>query len=108
MTGEFVLALFLVAIGLGLAGSVTHLVQGLTDRPMALRYDGRTAWHMLANLLLSFVCGPYLMLQAGWTHQDRGTMALTSVLMGAFVGLGWAFVSGLFFMSLYVGLVLLF
>jgi hypothetical protein len=38
----------------------------------------------------------------GWQHEDDGTLSMTSALIGALVAFTWAFVTGLFFMSIYV------
>jgi len=105
---EFVLAGFIIAVGLCIAGAGTHLYQGFAREQAELRYDGATFLHTIGFLLISFVCGPYIMLQMGWRHEGEsdGTMAIASVLVGSLVGFGWAFVTGLLFMGLYVAIFL--
>jgi len=99
---EFVLAGFIMAVGLCIAGAITHLYQGLAQQQAELRYDGATFLHSIGYLLVSFVCGPYIMLQMGWRQENDGTMALGSVLVAALVAFGWAFITGLLFVGFYV------
>jgi hypothetical protein len=54
---------------------------------------------------MSFVCGPYIMLQMGWRQEDDGTLSIGSVLVSALVAFGWSFVTGLFFLGIYFALV---
>lgn len=108
MMNEFVLAGFIMAVGMAIAGAGTHLYQLTAGRPAALRYDGQTVLHMLGNLIVSFFCGPYLMLQMGWS-QDRtedGTLSVSTALIAAFIAFGWAFVTGLLAVGSYVAVVL--
>ena len=101
---EFVLATFITAVGLCVAGAGTHLYQWLLREPAHLRYDGKTAVSSLGHVIMSFVCGPYILLQMGWQQEDDGTVALGSALLSAFVAFGWSFITDLFVMSLYVAL----
>lgn len=102
MTRDFMLAAFMMGVGLCVSGMATHLYQWLMRQPAALRMDGQTFVGSLGNLFMSFVCGPYLMLQIGWRHEEDGTISMTSVLVSALLAFGWAFVTGMLFMSLYV------
>jgi hypothetical protein len=102
MTKELLLAAFLIAVGLTIAGAGTHLYQLLAKQQAMLRYDGKTFVGSLGNLFMSFVCGPYIMLQLGWQHEDDGTISMASALVAALVAFGWAFVTGLLFMGAYV------
>lgn len=104
MTRELLLAAFIMGLGLCVAGTGTYLYQWITRQEAMLRMDGRTAWSAVGNLVMSIVCGPFIMLQMGWRHEGNGTISMTSVLVSAMVGFGWAFVTGLFFMSIYVAL----
>lgn len=104
MTKELLLASFMIAVGLCLAGAGTHLYQLLTRQNATLRYDGETYLKSLANLGVSFVCGPYIMLQLGWQHQDDDTISMASALVSAVVAFGWSFITGLMFMGIYVAL----
>lgn len=104
MQSEFMLAVFLMAVGVSIAGAGTHLYQGLTQQEAMLRYDGRTVIGMFGNLVMSFVCGPYIMLQTGLRADRGGAVSISQVLLAAFVGFGWAFITGLLFTGMYMGL----
>lgn len=104
MTRELLLAAFIMGVGLCLSAAGTYLYQALARQPAMLRMDGRNAFGMLGHLAMSFVCGPFIMLQLGWRHEDDGTVSMTSALFSALVAFGWAFITGLLFMSLYVAL----
>lgn len=104
MTRELLLAAFIMGVGLCVAGAGTHLYQWLTRQQAMLRMDGSTYLASLGNLAMSFVCGPYILLQVGWSHEDDGTISMTSVLLSALVSFGWAFITGLLFLSVYVAL----
>jgi hypothetical protein len=104
MTKELLLAAFLVGVGLCVSGMGTHLYQWLTREQAMLRYDGKTFAGSLGNLAISFVCGPYIMLQMGWRHEENGTLSMTSALVSALVAFGWSFITGLLFMGAYVAL----
>jgi hypothetical protein len=95
MLRELLLATFIMAVGLSAAGVTTHLYQWLAREQAQLRYDGRTIWHALGHLGMSFVCGPYIMLQLGWRQERDGTLSISSALIAAFVAFGWAFLTGL-------------
>lgn len=99
MTFEMMLAGFIMAVGLCIAASGTYLYQGVFNTPAMLRYDGRSYLHSVGHLFMSFVCGPFIMLQLGWRQEDDGTVTVTSVLISALVAFGWAFVVGLLFLG---------
>lgn len=101
---EFVLAGFIMMVGLSVAGSGTHLYQFIFKQPAALRYDGRTVVHMFGNLSLSFLCGPYIMLQMGWAQERGETLSISTALIAAFVAFGWAFVTGLLAVGGYIAI----
>jgi len=98
---QFFVAGFVIAVGLCIAGATTHLYQGFAREQAMLRYDGRTYFGSLGHLAMSFVCGPYIMLQLGWRQETDGTISMGSMLLAALVAFGWAFVTGLLFMGLY-------
>lgn len=102
MTRELLLAAFIMGVGLCVAGAGTHLYQALARQQAMLRLDGRNLFGSIGHLAMSIVCGPYIMLHMGWQHENNGTLSMTSALIGALVGFTWAFVTGLFFMSIYV------
>ena len=78
---EFILAGFLIAVGLCIAGAATHLYQGFSKQQAMLRYDGKNYWVSVGHVLMSFVCGPYIMLQLGWRHEPGGAISTTSALL---------------------------
>ena len=104
MTHELELAAFIMAVGLAIAGAGTHLYQGMARQQAMLRYDGRNFLGTLGHLAMSFVCGPYIMLQLGWRQEEDGTMALGSALIAALVAFGWAFLTGLLFVGIYMAM----
>jgi hypothetical protein len=105
MTTELILAGFIMSVGLCVAAAGTHLYQGVFHEQAMLRFDGKSYLASLGHLVMSFVCGPYIMLQLGWRQEDQGTVAMTSVLVSALVAFGWAFITGLLFMGAYVAVV---
>lgn len=98
---DFAVAGFVMAVGLCMAGAGTHLYQAFSKEPAMLRYDGKTYLASLGHLAMSFVCGPYIMLQLGWRQEPGGTISVTSALLSALVAFGWSFLTGLLFMGLY-------
>lgn len=102
MTRDLLAAAFILGTGLCLSAACTYLYQGLARQPAVLRMDGRTTLGMFGHLLMSFICGPFIMLQMGWRHEEDGTMSMSSTLFTALIAFGWAFITGLLFMSLYV------
>lgn len=103
MNTDLLLAIYLMAVGLCVAGVGTHLYQALARQQAMLRYDGASVFSMLGHLAMSFVCGPYIMLQMGWQRETQGSsLAVGLLLMSAFVAFGWAFVTGILFMSGYL------
>ena len=105
MISELLLAAFIMAVGLAIAGAGTHLYQWTVGQPAALRFDGRTFLHSLGHLAVSFFCGPYIMLQLGWQQEKGGTISASSALLSSFVAFGWAFITGLLSVGSYVALV---
>jgi hypothetical protein len=101
MMRELLLAGFLMAVGLAVAGAGTHLYQMLTRQEALLRFDGKTILHSFGHLGMSFICGPYIMLQMGWRHERDGTLSISSALLAAFVAFGWAFITGLILVGAY-------
>ena len=101
MMFELMLAGFIMAVGLAIAGTGTYFYQWLIGQQAMLRYDGKTFVHMIGHLFMSFVCGPFIMLQMGWRQEDDGTLSVGSVLVSALVAFGWSFITGLLALSLY-------
>jgi hypothetical protein len=102
---QFVVAGFIIAVGLCIAAAVTHLYQGLRNQQAMLRYDGATYLGSLGNVAMSFVCGPYIMLQMGWREERPGEIAMGPALLAALVAFGWSFITGLLFMGGYLSIV---
>ena len=105
MAFELLLAAFIMAVGLTMAGAGTYFYQWLAGQQAMLRYDGKTWFGMMGHLFMSFVCGPFIMLQMGWRQEDDGTLSIGSVLISALVAFGWSFITGLFFMGAYLAIV---
>ena len=102
MSAELFLAAFIIAVGLSFAAMSTHLYQGLAKQPATLRYDGPTYLAAMGHLVVSFLCGPYIMLQLGWRREADGAVAVAPVLLSALVAFGWAFITGLLIVGVYV------
>ncbi len=104
MAFEFFLSLFIMAVGVSFAGAMTHLYQGLSGQTAYLRFDGRSFVASLGHLAMSFLCGPYIMMQMGWQSQNNGTLSVGSMLLGSLVGFGWGFINGLLLLGVYFAL----
>ena len=78
MTKELLISAFLIAVGLCMAGAGTHLYQWVSRQQAILRYDGKTVVSSFGHIAMSFICGPYIMLQLGWRHEKGGTISMTS------------------------------
>jgi hypothetical protein len=104
MTSELFLAAFIMSVGLAIAAAGTHLYQGIHGEPAMLRYDGKTYFSALGHVFMSFVCGPYIMLQLGWRQENNGAVAVGPVLVSSLVAFGWSFITGLLFMALYLAI----
>lgn len=95
MLRELVLAGFIMSVGLCVSAIGTYLYQWVTSEQAMLRYDGKTYLHMAGNVTMSFLCGPFIMLQMGWQQERGGTLSLSMALVSAFVAFGWSFITGL-------------
>ncbi len=105
MMFELLLAGFIMAVGLSVAGTGTHFYQWRLGQQAMLRYDGKTWFGSVGHLFMSFICGPYIMLQLGFKQEDDGTLSVTSVLVSALVAFGWSFITGLFVLGIYFAFV---
>ena len=101
MSFELLLAGWIMAVGLAISGASTYFYQWAFKAQAILRFDGKTFFHTLAHLLMSFVCGPIIMLQMGWRSEKDGTVSLGSALLSAFIAFGWSFITGLLFLGAY-------
>jgi cytochrome c biogenesis protein CcdA len=104
MAREVLLAAFIIAVGLCVAGAGTHFYQWRLRQQAMLRYDGSTMIASMGHLVMSFFCGPYIMLQMGWSPDNGNTVNTGSALLSALVAFGWAFITGLMIMGTYVAL----
>jgi hypothetical protein len=104
MSTELILAGFIIAVGLCVAGAGAHLYQAVSGQPAMLRYDGRTYLGTLGHLAMSFFCGPYIMLQMGLRPPQGETVSLGMALVAALVAFGWAFLTGLMLLGIYVAI----
>lgn len=102
MLNELLLAGFIMAVGLAIAGTGTYLYQWLARQQAMLRYDGGSLLSTFGHLAMSFFCGPFIMLQLGWSQEKDGTLSVSNALISAFVAFGWAFITGLIVVGGYV------
>jgi len=105
MAFEFFLALFIMAVGLSISGAATSLYQGVSGQAAYLRFDGKNYLGTIGHLIMSFVCGPFIMMHMGWQQQDDGTVSVSGLLLGSLVAFGWSFINGLLFLGLYFAVV---
>lgn len=99
-----VLALFIIALGMSVAGTGTYLYQTLSRQTAGFRISGETAVEGVMNLFIIFICGPYLLLRMGCQSDGRGQISIINVLLAAFIAFSWSFVSGLMILGTYVSL----
>ena len=104
MTTELLLAAFIMAVGLSIAGAGTHLYQFVWRAPAMLSFAGSSYLATLGHLVVSFVCGPYIMLKMGWKREENEAVSLQAVVIAAFVSFGWAFITGLLFLGVYLAI----
>lgn len=104
MSFEFLVAAFIMAVGLSVAGAGTHLYQLVWRAPATISYAGSSYLATLGHLAVSFICGPYIMLKMGWEKEEGGTLSVPSVLVAAVVAFGWALVTGILFLSVCLGI----
>jgi hypothetical protein len=104
MLRELMLAGFIMAVGLAVAGAGTHLYQWMAHEQAQIRYNGKTLLRTFGHLAVSFLCGPYIILQMGWRQEGDGTLSLSSALLSAFVAFGWSFITGLLVLGGYFAL----
>jgi hypothetical protein len=102
---ELVLALFIIGIGLCSAGMLTHLYQGLSRETAGMRVSGATTSRSLVNIVVTFFCGPYIMLRLGWQSGEAGDFPVVNVLLAAFIAFAWSFVTGLMILGTYITVV---
>lgn len=102
---QLVLALFIIGFGLCTAGMLTHLYQGLSRETAGMRVYGATAARSFVNIVVTFFCGPYIMLRLGWQSGEASDFPIVNVLLAAFIAFAWSFVTGLMILGSYVAIV---
>jgi len=100
---DLLLAIFIIAVGLSVAGMLAQLYHYVWREPASLSYSGKTNISAFGNLVISFFCGPYIMLNLGWKREITNNLSLSLVFISAVVALSWAFITGLLFLSAYLG-----
>jgi hypothetical protein len=105
MMFELLLAGYIMAVGLAISGISIHFYQWVSGQQAMLRYDGKTFVHMLGHLAMSYMCGPFIMLQMGWKQEDDGTISVGSVLVSALLAFGWSFLTGLLVLGTYFSII---
>jgi len=103
---QLVLAFFIIGTGLSVAGMGTHLYQGLSRQPASLGWEGANPIEGIGRLAMSFVCGPYILLQMGFRPHAGGAVSAVNVLLAAIIAFGWSFITGLMIVGTYVALVI--
>jgi len=101
---ELVLAGFFMAFGLATSGALTHLAQSVTGKPLGFGFESNDPFLRIGKVLVAALCGPYLLLQAGWAAERDGTLTIGPALMTALVAFGWAFITGLMLLALAINL----
>lgn len=96
------LAMFIIAVGLSAAGAGTHLYQMLFKQEAMLRFDGRNYFATLGHLAMSFLCGPYIMLQLGFRREGGDTLSVGTALLSSFIAFGWSFITGMMLLGVYL------
>lgn len=104
MANEFVISLYIMAVGLAFAGGATYLYQWLAKQEAVLRFDGDNIFATTGHLMMSFVCGPFIMLHMGWRRDSNGGLHVSQALLSAFIAFGWSFIVGLLFLWVYIGI----
>lgn len=99
---QLVLAAFIIAIGMSVAGMGTHLYQGLSRQIAGFRISGETVWEGIANLFVTFICGPYILIRNGFQADRGGRLFSIDAFLAAFIAFAWSFVTGLMLLGTYV------
>lgn len=101
---QLVLALFIIGIGISVAGVGTHLYQCISRQVAEFRISGQTIFEGLMNLFVTFICGPYLMLRLGMRAETNGRLSPVNMLLASFIAFSWSFVTGLMILGTYVSM----
>lgn len=80
VANEFLISLYIIAVGLAFAGGATYFYQWVWKQEAALRFDGANVFATAAHLMMSFVCGPFIMLNMGWRRDSAGGLHMSQAL----------------------------
>ena len=103
MISGIVLSIFIMAVGLCVAGMGTHLYQLVWRVPATIGYGGKTYLATLGHLSVSFFCGPYIMLNMGLNRPGEEKRSYFTVLFASFIAFSWSFITGLIIVGFYIG-----
>lgn len=92
-----------VGTGIAFSGSATYFYQWLFGEEARLRFDGEHVFATAGHLMMSFVCGPFIMLGLGWRRDSAGGVHLSQAFLSAFIAFGWSFIIGLLVLWFYIG-----
>lgn len=104
MSIEFFIALYIVAVGLAVSGVGTYLYQLIFKQEAMLRFDGASYLGSLGHLMMSFLCGPMIMLHLGWRNEGQSSLSMSGVLLSAFIAFGWSFITGMLALSVFLSI----
>src|SRR5262245_34844522 len=86
--------LYIMAVGLTVAGVVTSFVQLVSGRPLGLSFEPYPTMAAVGRALLRALCGPAILMRTAWAdaRQPSPSPALLGILI---VGAGvWSLFSG--------------
>lgn len=104
MVNNFALSAYLICVGLAAAGAGTYLYQLVFRQQAMLRIDGKNYFGTLGHLFMSFVCGPFIMLQLGWSRSISEGLSKGNLLLASLVAFGWSFFTGMLFLTVYLSM----
>jgi hypothetical protein len=96
---ELVLAAFFVGFGMASAATLTHLVQAVSGQTLGFGLGRGGVVRRLSSLMVTAICGPYVLLQVGRLAEREGQLSVGPALVLALVAFGWAFISGLMLLA---------
>lgn len=99
---QLFLALFLIGIGMSVAGTGTHLYQQLANKVAQFRIEGESPFENLMTIVVLALCGPYLMLRLGCQPDPAGRLSTINIMLAGVIGFAWSFVTGLMLVGTYL------
>lgn len=105
MSGEFILALFSLALGFAMAGVLSSLYQLLTARPARFALETDTIYMGIAQTFLIMFAGPAILMRNAIRarrieHRPVGWLFASTCIAGA-----WSLCSGVLFLPFVVDFV---